>query len=63
MKPTPGPGVLFFDAGTSSAVLVQGAGKRKRRVLRFTDPHAALDYCITRGAQFVYLPAPSSSNN
>jgi hypothetical protein len=50
---------LFFDSATNAAILVtEKSGKFSHSVKRFADPHAALDWCIKRGARFVYAPGP-----
>ncbi|HEX5218149.1 MAG TPA: hypothetical protein VFZ59_01160 [Verrucomicrobiae bacterium] len=55
---------LFFDDGTRLAVLVvERAGRMKRRTLRFADAHKALSWCIAHRAKFIYLPSPDHSGN
>jgi hypothetical protein len=55
---------LFFDDGTRLAYLVvERAGRMKRRTVGFADACTALEWCIARHARFVYLPAPDHSVN
>jgi hypothetical protein len=55
---------LFFDDGTRLAyVVVERAGRMKRRTVRFADARTALGWCIARRARFIYLPAPDHSGN
>lgn len=47
---------LFYDAGSGTAVLVQRTGNKLReRQKHFTTPHAALEWCVTRRHNFVYM--------
>lgn len=54
---------LFFDGATRGTVLVTNRdGRRVRQSRRFRNPHAALDWCITRNAGFVFTPAAPHRN-
>jgi len=49
------PAPQFSRSGTNAAILVTRKGDQlSQTVKRFTDPHAALDWCIKRKAGFVY---------
>jgi hypothetical protein len=54
---------LFFDGAKRGAVLVINRdGRRSRKPKLFRDPHAALDWCISRNAGFVYTPGAPHTN-
>lgn len=55
---------LFLTAGTSAAILLTPRGKAHRqRKMHFTDPQAALVWCIAERANLVYLAAPIPALN
>jgi len=48
---------LFMAAADSWAVIVTRTGKKfRQRAVKFSDAHAALDWCLKRRATFVLLP-------
>jgi hypothetical protein len=54
---------LFCEAPGRTGVLIsQENGKHKRKVMRFKDAHAALDWCESNGVSMVYLPVDSRSS-
>lgn len=64
-KPRPRSVVsLFFDGGSHMAyMVVERAGHMKRRELKFADARAALDWCMSHHARFIFLPAADNSWN
>lgn len=49
---------VFMTAGNSSAIIATRTGKKmRRRMVKFPDAHAALDWCLDRRATFVLVPA------
>jgi hypothetical protein len=55
---------LFCQSPGRAAVLVSNRrGKMSKRVKRFRDGHAALDWCEKNGVILIYMPAENHSGN
>ena len=55
---------LFCPApGTRAIPVTEKAGRRRRRVIKFTDAHAALDWAIAHNAALIYFQATSAAHN
>jgi hypothetical protein len=55
--------VLFFTEGQNAAMLVSNkAGRRNVGGMKLATPEAALAWCRSQGATFVYLPSSPGRN-
>jgi len=55
---------LFVPApGTRAILVTEKAGRRRQRVMRFKDAHAALDWAIAQSATFLYFGGPDATHN
>jgi hypothetical protein len=55
---------LFYPAPGPHAILVEKIHRRRRsKPMRFADPHAALSWCQSHGAAFVYFPVADPAQN
>jgi hypothetical protein len=55
--------ILFIsDPGKTGILVTNTAGRRKQRSMRFQGIHAALDWCIQSGVQFIYFPSSPAVN-
>lgn len=53
---------LFYDAGSGAAVLVRRRGNSYReQPKRFASPVAALEWCIARRHNFIYMATPAAA--
>lgn len=54
---------LFVQGGRRTAALVENLnGKRTSQVMQFSDPHAALDWCLGHESVMVFVPARVGAN-